>query len=47
MSEGKKMHWREPLLERENDEGDFAILATTPGIIPFSVAQDPSVIPSK
>lgn len=47
MSEGKKKNLSEPLLERENDEGDFAILAATPGIIPFSVAQDPSVIPSK
>lgn len=41
------MSWKEPLLERENNEGDFAILTTTPGIIPFSVVQDPSVIPSK
>lgn len=45
MPEEKK--WVEALLERENNEGDFAILTTTPGIIPFSVAQDPSVIPSK
>lgn len=41
------MSWKEPLLERENNEGDFAILTATPGIIPFSIAQDPSVILSR
>lgn len=47
MSERKKIIWKELLLEREDNEGDFAILAITPGIIPFSVAQDLSVTPSR
>lgn len=41
------MNQRETLLESQDDEGDFAILAITPGIMPFSFAWDFSIIPSK